>query len=216
MLDLNKNLEAGGRLNLSKDHEGNKLSKIFFGSNWGAIRSSSGFLGFGGSSEKVDLDASVIILDENKKVIDEVAFYHLISKDGAIKHSGDDRSGDTDGDDGLDNEIISVDLDRVNPKAHHLVFILNSFTQQKFEKIPYMGLRIYTTANGMPLRSTRDEGTILAKFNQDGSPDLFKGKKAIILGDAYRHNSEWKFRAIGVTSDANNIETIKRELISFI
>lgn len=60
------NLSKGGRVNLSKDDNGNKLSKVFFGANWGAIKS-GGFLGFGGGTEAVDLDASVVLMDANKR-----------------------------------------------------------------------------------------------------------------------------------------------------
>ena len=47
-------------------------------------------------------------------------FRHLASNDGAIKHGGDDRTGDTDGDDGLDNEVITVDLTKLNPKTDQI------------------------------------------------------------------------------------------------
>ena len=104
------NLSKGGRVNLSKDDNGNKLSKIFFGANWGAIKR-GGFLGFGGGTEAVDLDASVVLMDSNKNKLETVYFGHKFSADGSIRHSGDDLVGDTDGDDGMDNETISVDLD---------------------------------------------------------------------------------------------------------
>ena len=82
------NLSKGGRVNLSKDDNGNKLSKVFFGANWGAIKS-GGFLGFGGVTEAVDLDASVVLMDANKRKLETVCFGHKDSSDRAVHHSGD-------------------------------------------------------------------------------------------------------------------------------
>ena len=65
------NLSKGGRINLSKESN-NGLSKLFFGSNWGAIRR-RGLFGIGGSIEKVDLDSTVLLYDANKNCIGEVA-----------------------------------------------------------------------------------------------------------------------------------------------
>ena len=118
-------LAKGGRVNLSKDENGNSLSKIFFGANWGAIKT-GGFLGFGGNTEAVDLDASVIMLDSSNHAIETVYFGHKDSYDGSIHHSGDDLVGDTDGDDGMDNETISVELRGVRSEIDKIVFILNN------------------------------------------------------------------------------------------
>lgn len=114
------NLSKGGRVNLSKDDNGNKLSKVFFGANWGAIKS-GGFMGFGGGTEAVDLDASVVLMDASKRKLETVYFGHKDSSDRAIHHSGDDLVGDTNGDDGMDNETISVELDRIRLKLSMLL-----------------------------------------------------------------------------------------------
>lgn len=213
------NLEKGGRVNLSKDDNGNKLSKVFFGANWGAIKS-GGFLGFGGGTEAVDLDASVVLMDANKRKLETVYFGHKDSNDRAIHHSGDDLVGDTDGDDGMDNETISVELDRIRPEVEYVAFILNSYRHQRFDKIPYMGLRIYTTADGRPVARPSDNPNILAKFNLDNDskdPDTtFSGREAIILGIAYRKDSGWKFKALGNTGSWQSIREIERILPNFI
>ena len=213
------NLSKGGRVNLSKDDNGNKLSKVFFGANWGAIKS-GGFLGFGGSTEAVDLDASVVLMDANKRELETVYFGNKNSRDGAIHHSGDDLVGDTDGDDGMDNETISVELDRIRPEVSYVAFILNSYRRQRFDKIPYMGLRIYTTADGRPVTRPNANPNILAKFNLDNDskdPDTtFVGREAIILGVAYRKDSEWKSKALGNTGSWQSISEIERVLPNFI
>ena len=215
MINLNKELVAGGRINLSKDDAGNNLSRIFFGANWGKIHAGGGFMGFGGKTRDVDLDSSAVCLDENKRVIETVSFHHLRSNDGSITHSGDDRGGD-DSDDGCDNETIGVDLTRIGSRVHHVVFILNNYSQQRFEELPYMGLRIYTTKSGNISRRISDEGTILAQVKLEPKSDKYIGKKGIILGEAYRHNGEWKFKTIDVTGTWGSISAIEREIPSLI
>lgn len=188
------NLSKGGRINLSKDENGNSLDTIFFGTNWGMI-TEKGLFGIGGSKTAVDLDASVILLDANGNHVDTVYFGH---KDApGIHHSGDDLTGDADGDDGIDNETISVQLSRIDSRVEHVFFVLNSYRNQKFDKIPYIGIRIYTTPNNKPKVRTTDSVNILAQFSLKSNADDFKDKLSIILGEAYRRNGEWKFKAIG-------------------
>ncbi len=212
-------LSKGGRVNLSKDENGNKLSKIFFGANWGAIKS-GGFLGFGTSKTPVDLDASVVLMDENKRKLETVYFGHKESSDGAICHSGDDLVGDVDGDDGMDNETISVNLDLIRNSVHFVAFILNSYRHQRFDEIPYMGLRIYTTENNRPVTRPSDTPNVLAKYNltnDSNDPETtFQGREGIVLGYAYRKDSEWKFKALGNTGTWQSIGEIERMLPNLI
>lgn len=212
-------LSKGGRVNLSKDENGNKLSKVFFGANWGAIKS-GGFLGFGSSTEAVDLDASVVLMDENKRKLETVYFGHKVSSDGAIRHSGDDLVGDTDGDDGLDNETISVELDRINSNVNYVAFILNSYRHQRFDEIPYMGLRIYTTEDGRPITRPNANPNVLATYNltndSKDSETTFKGREGIVLGYAYRKDGEWKFKALGNTGTWSSIREIENILPNLI
>ena len=86
------NLQKGQRINLEKTN-GSKLQNICVGINWGAIEK-KGMFGFGTSKEAVDLDASCALYDDNKKMTDIIYFGNLKSKDGAVKHSGDDQSGE--------------------------------------------------------------------------------------------------------------------------
>lgn len=102
---------------------------------------------------------------------------------------------------GMDNETISVELDRIRPEVEYVAFILNSYRHQRFDKIPYMGLRIYTTSDGRPVTRPNSNPNVLAKYNLDNDskdPDTtFAGREAIILGYAYRKDDEWKFKALG-------------------
>jgi len=132
-------LQKGQRISLAKG--GNNLEKICVGVNWGAIEKKSLF----GKIKKVavDLDASVGLFSENKQLVDVVYFGQLTSKCGAIRHSGDDLTGDMEGDDGLDNEVIVVDLTQIPATISQVVFVLNSFRGQDFASIPFASIRIY-------------------------------------------------------------------------
>src|ERR1700748_979601 len=100
------NLEKGQKISLEKK-DGSKLKNVCVGINWGAIEKKGLF---STKKEAVDLDASCALYNENKQLLDVVYFRNLRSKDGAVQHSGDDLTGDIDGDDGLDNEVITVDF----------------------------------------------------------------------------------------------------------
>ena len=184
------NLSKGGRINLSKDENGNSLDKIFFGSNWGMIRGAFGF-----NKTAVDLDSSIILLDANGNKVDIVYFGH---KDApGIHHYGDDLTGDADGDDGMDNETVELTLSRIDSRVEHVFFVLNSYRHQKFDKIPYIGIRTYTSPNNKPKQRISDPVTILAQYSLKDMASEFAGKESIILGEAYRRDGEWKFKAIG-------------------
>lgn len=128
-------LSKGQQISLEKDRG---LKRIFMGCGWDPAQAPAkkGFLGgiFGGSSgaaDEIDLDASVIMLDANKSAIDVVWFRQLESNDGAIRHSGDNLTGEGDGDD----ETIYVDLTSLDPRAKYLVFTVNSFRGQTFNEV---------------------------------------------------------------------------------
>ena len=194
------NLTKGQSVNLTKDGTDNseELNKVFFGAKWGSIKH-GGFLGFFGFSESVDLDASLICYNSKLRVVDTVYFGKRYSSDGAIRHSGDDLHGSTKESD-RDNETISIELSKVRPDVEYIVAILNSFRHHKFDKIPYMKLRIYTGAANYP-----DE--ILCAYDIKNN-ESFKGKEAIVLGYFYRSNGGWKFQADGTTSNEKSIAVI--------
>lgn len=192
------NLEKGQRINLEKSN-GNKLQNICVGINWGAIEKKGIF---GVKKEAVDLDGSCTVYDNNKNVIDTVSFRKLTSSDQAIKHSGDDLTGDLNGDDGLDNEIITLDLSRLNPNANFVAFYINSFRGQDFKDIPFASIRIY---EGTPSKVQE----VFAKYDIANDKN-FAGSVTMVLGVFYKKNNEWKFNALGEpTKDRNIEETIK-------
>lgn len=221
-------LQKGQKIDLRKS-TGEALTNFCVGVNWGAIESiKSGFLGFGTKKvvEDVDLDLSCVMLNQNGDLVDwiyspeyngwlsknNIPLGKLSSKDGGLRHSGDDRKGDVGGDDGLDNEIISVDLNRVSPDVDRIFFFLNIYLNQgqnfDFSRIPFAKIRMY---EGTPTRvnSVHSSYDIVT----DSS---YTGKGALILGKLYSRNGDWKFDAIGdPTGDKMFIQTIQRILQNY-
>ncbi|WP_448605981.1 TerD family protein [Paenimyroides ceti] len=193
------NLQKGQKINLQKNN-GSTLQNICVGVNWGAIEK-KGWLG-NVTREAVDLDASCALYDTSRNLIDVVYFGSLRSKDGAIRHSGDDLTGDMDGDDGLDNEIITLDFTRLNPAVNHVAFVLNSFRGHDFGTIPFASIRIY---EGTPTRVNE----VFATYDIVKGTG-FAGHVSLVLGIFYKRNGEWKFNAVGEpTKDRKLEETIK-------
>ncbi len=189
-------LQKGQRINLEKTG-GGTLERLCLGANWGAIEKKGLF---GKKMVAVDLDASVALYDSNKQLIDLVYFGQLTAKKGGIKHSGDDTTGDTDGDDGLDNEVISINLSEVDSHAEQIVFILNSYRGQDFKDIPFASIRIY--------EGTADRVDNIFATYDIANDERFAGAMSMIMGKLYRHNGSWKFSAIGDTSTDKELQKI--------
>ena len=188
-------LEKGQRISLEKNGSG--LNKVCIGINWGAIEK-KGF--FGTKKVAVDLDASVGLFNDQKALTDVVYFGQLKSKDGSITHSGDDTTGDMDGDDGLDNEIVSIELSRIPAQVTSVAVVLNSYKGQDFATIPFASIRLY---EGTPSRVDN----IIANYNIAHEPK-FNGAVSMVLGVLYRHNADWKFRAVGEPTTDKKLENL--------
>lgn len=171
-------LSKGQKITLEKQG-GGSLTQVFMGLGWDVAK--SGFLGslFGGGGG-IDLDASCVMFDANKQVVDTVWFRQLNSVDGSVRHSGDNRTGDGDGDD----EVIHVDLSRVPANVQSLVFTVNSFTGQTFERVSNAVCRLVDKGNNKEV----------AQLNLSG---VRGNHTAVIMSKVYRHNGEWKLHAIG-------------------
>ncbi len=217
------NLSKGQKIDLRKS-SGEQLTNFCVGVNWGAIETiKKGFFGSRKVVEDVDLDLSCIMTDANGELYDWIyspeyngflqqnnyPLGKLNSKDGALRHSGDDRQGDVGGDDGLDNEIISVDLNKVDPNVERIFFFLNIYLNKgqnfDFSHIPFAKIRMY---EGTPSRVNN------VHSNYDIVTDgTYTGKGALIMGKLYRRNGEWKFDAIGEPSnDKIFLQTIQKIL----
>jgi len=200
------NLQKGQRINLTKEN-GAMLTQACVGINWGAIEK-KGFFG-GITKEAVDLDGSCILYDSNKNATEIIYFGNLKSKNGAVRHSGDDLTGDVDGNDGLDNEVITIDFSSLESNVEHVALVLNSYKGQDFGTIPFASIRIY---EGTPTHVKE----VFAKYDiaNDAS---FRGHVAMVMGVFYKRNNEWKFNAIGdPTADRKlqeTIETVKQKYL---
>jgi tellurium resistance protein TerZ len=139
-----------------------------------------GFLGaLFGSAESIDLDASALLLDGQGREVDAVWFRQLTSRDGSVRHSGDNLTGEGDGDD----EAIMIDLTRLPVQVEHVVLTVNSFRGQTFDKVDNAYGRVIDNANGREL----------ARFPiSDSGPHT-----GLILASLSRAGGEWAFKAIG-------------------
>ena len=170
------NLVKGQKISLSKEHPG--LAKIMVGLGWDV--STSFFSSF-------DLDASAFLLDAGGKCPgkdDLVYFGNLKHPSGAVKHMGDNLTGEGDGDD----EQIEVDLGKVPANIARIAFTVNIYKaesrKQNFGQVSNAFCRIV------------DESTGKEIVRYDLGKD-FSSETAVIVGELYRHNGEWKFSAVG-------------------
>lgn len=216
-------LVKGQRIDLRKK-SGTSLTNFCVGVNWGAIEIPGGFFGFGKKVIDVDLDLSCVLIDINNQLCDHIysPLYRkeilqkfglpngkLTTADGALRHSGDDLAGDKGGDDGLDNEIISIDLSKLNSNVAQIFFFLNNVGKEDFSQIPYAKIRMY---EGTPTQVKE----IFASYNVAAEAQ-YSNKHALIMGKLYKKENEWKFNAIGdPTDDVFLGQTIARIVKSYL
>lgn len=195
------NLQKGQRVDLTKGNEG--LSSILVGLGWDPIKKSGGFLGnlMGKGQPDIDCDASVLMLDEEGKIKSKdnlIYFGNLKSNCGSVTHTGDNLTGEGDGDD----EQILIELSRVPSNVNKMVFVVNIYDcirrKQDFGLIQNAYIRI----------AKKGSNQELIRFNLS---DDYAGKTTLIAGEIYRHGSEWKFAAIGEgTLDSSLGEIVKK------
>ncbi|HEK0817455.1 TPA: TerD family protein [Pseudomonas aeruginosa] len=169
-------LQKGGNVSLSKEAPG--LTEVIVGLGWDP-RVTDG--------TEFDLDASVFVTGENGKVLNDASFIFYNNKtsaDGSIEHLGDNRSGQGDGDD----EQVNVKLNGLGADVKKLVFAVTihdaEARKQSFGQVGNAYIRVLNKADGKEI----------ARFDlsEDASTET-----AMIFGELYRHNDEFKFKAIG-------------------
>lgn len=216
------NLQKGQKIDLRKT-SGETLTNFCVGVNWGAIETKKLF-GLSKSVQNIDLDLSCVLVDDQKNICDHLysPLYRvevlqefglpkgkLLTQDGAMKHTGDDLEGDKGGDDGLDNEIITVDLSKINSNVSQIFFFLNNAGKEDFSQIPYAKIRMY---EGTPTRVQ----SVFAEYNVSAEAQ-YTGKRSIIMGKLYKKNGEWKFSAIGDPTDDTFLgQTIHKIMNSYL
>ncbi|MEJ2442471.1 MAG: TerD family protein [Exilibacterium sp.] len=170
------NLQKGQRISLEKE-AGGSLSKVVMGLGWDAVKK-KGFFG-GLKQQNIDLDASALLFDANKNLVDQVWFRQLKSKCGSLVHTGDNRTGEGEGDD----EQIICHLDKVPSSVSMLVFVVNSFTGENFSQIENAFCRIVNGNNNQEI----------ARYELSCQGN----HSAQVMAKVYRHDAEWKMHAIG-------------------
>ena len=195
------NLQKGQKVNLKKS-DGQALSRIRIGLGWDPVKQKKGGLFgsiFGGSAPDIDCDASVIVCKggrlSGKK--DVVYFGNLKHPSGAIVHTGDNLTGEGEGDD----EQILVDLTAVPADYDKLVFVVNIYDcesrKQDFGMIANAFIRICDERTG-------------EEFCRYNLSESYAGMTAMIFGEIYRHNGEWKFNAIGQGTTDTGLSALAR------
>ncbi|HEU4497623.1 MAG TPA: TerD family protein [Flavobacterium sp.] len=165
------NLEKGQRQTID-------APKFTVGLGWDSNSSATG--------EAFDLDASVFIVGPDGKILsdDHFIYYNNVkSPDGAVVHTGDNLTGDGDGDD----EKIAVDLSKIAPDAVEICFVVTIHEadkrRQNFGQVRNSFIRIIDGSN-----------TELVKYELD---EDFSIETAVEFGRIYKRNNEWKFEAVG-------------------
>ncbi len=139
-------LQKGQSVRLEKTG-GGTLTRVTMGIGWD-VRKAKGLAGFfGGGGGDIDLDASCLLFDANRQMTDSVWFRQLKSTDGSIVHTGDNRTGAGDGDD----EQIIVDLGALPAMVAVLVFTVNSFQGDTFDRIENAYCRLVDTTTNKEL-----------------------------------------------------------------
>ena len=169
-------LNKGGNLSLSKTEP--TLVRILIGLGWDE-RATDG--------ASFDLDASAFLLTASGKVRgdhDFIFYNQLKSQDGSVEHTGDNRSGQGDGDD----ESLVVDLSKVSPEIEKIAITVTIHDAQS------RGQNFGQIANAFIRVVNQDSGIEIVRF--DLAED-YSTETAMVFGEVYRHNGEWKFRAVG-------------------
>ena len=178
-------LTKGANLSLTKKDP--ELNNLLVGLGWDV----NGYDG----GKNFDLDVSVFMLGEDGKVPsnDEFIFFNQkVHKSGSVEHMGDNLTGAGDGDD----EIIKIDLSKVPSNIQKIAFTVTIYDavnrRQTFGQVENSYIRI--------LNENNNEEVVRYDLVED-----FSIENAMVVGELYRHNGEWKFKAVGA-GFANNLE----------
>ena len=171
------NLTKGGRISLNKEAPG--LKKILIGLGWDTNASDTG--------ADFDLDASVFLLDSNAKVANEkdfVFYNNLSSSDGSVVHTGDNRTGEGDGDD----ESIKVDLSKISSSIKEIAIVvtIHEAAQRK---------QNFGMVRNAFIRLVNDEiNTEIVRYDLE---EDYSTETGLLFGRLYFKDNEWKFSAVG-------------------
>jgi tellurium resistance protein TerZ len=187
-------LSKGQSVSLVKSGGGG-LSQVRMGLGWDAVKKRGLF---GSRSQSIDLDASALLFDGASQLVDQVWFQQLTSRDGSVQHTGDNLTGEGEGDD----ESIRVHLDGVNPAVRTIVFTVNSFTGQDFSQIENAFCRLIDETNEAEV----------ARYDLSGS-----GRHtAQIMAKLTREGAGWTMTAIGATASGRTFHDLLPTIVSYL
>ena len=179
-------------INLSKEQKFNFnlektdiISKVFMGIGWDPAD----------EDEDVDLDASCVLLDADKEVIDTIYFANLTSEDDAVEHQGDNTTGDGDGDD----EVIDVNLGKLSSDVDSIVFTITSYSGQSFEDLDNCVARLVNSNTGKEM----------CRYELKNVGDY----TAVIMCKLSRSNGGWEFKALGIGTDGETADDLIDEIV---
>ncbi len=139
------------------------------------------------TAQNCDIDASIFMLGADGRIPDEkyfVFYNNLTSPDGAVRHSGDSRNGQVEGDD----ETVYVDLSKINSAIQEIVFVVTLHEgqqkNQSFSQVTNAFIRLYNS----------ETGSELVRYNLN---QIFSQETALEFGRLYRKNGDWRFQAVG-------------------
>ncbi|EMI5802471.1 TPA: TerD family protein [Klebsiella aerogenes] len=176
------------------------LSQLTFGLGWDPLRAKKkGLFGglFSGGAGSIDLDASCILLNKNGNVLDTIWFGQLKSRCGAVVHSGDNLTGEGDGDD----EVIRVNLEKLSANVEYLAFTVNSFRGQTFNEVENAHCRVLDQNNQELARY---------QLTEQGS------HTGIIIASLSRQNGSWDFTAHGQAAQGRTIDDMKSDVLRIV
>jgi len=169
-------LSKGGNVNLSKTDAA--LKKVRVGLGWDSrLTDGAAF----------DLDVVCFLTDEAEKCLNEkdfIFYNNLVGAEGAVTHTGDNRTGDGDGDD----ESVIVELAAVPERIKKIVFAVS------IDQAEQRGQNFGMVSSAYIRVLNEESGVEMARF--DLSEDA-STSRVMIQGELYRHNGDWKFKAIG-------------------
>ena len=189
-------LKKGQKIDLRKK-DSSSLKKVRMGLGWDPVKP-KGFFAKLFSSDSIDLDASCILFRNDKSILDIIYYGKLKSADGAIIHTGDNLTGEGEGDD----ESIRVDLTKLPSQVQHLAFTINSFRGQTFDQVENAFCRLIDESNEKEIcRYTLTE----------------KGKHTgVIMAIVSRGSAGWTLKAIGEPGRGRKASEIASDAITYL
>ena len=175
---MSVNLVKGQKINLSKE-VADGLTKVMVGLGWDAAKR-----GFFGSKPDIDCDASAIILGKDGKYRTCVYYGDRSAEDRCVYHHGDNLTGEGEGDD----EVIKIKLDKIPSDYETLAVTVTIYDAES--RLQNFGM----VGNAYVRVVDEESGEELIRF--DLSED-FSTETALVVAEIYKHNGEWKFKAVG-------------------